>query len=224
MNKLVLSNTMQDTLLDLLEGKKTENLSIFVPPSVHKDLSFAYKEGEFAHYLALQATMADFGIDDARELATKAYISSHGTRYVIAYINAITLEAQNALLKVLEEPPSDTEIILLASSKDIFIRTIRSRLIVQSQLAITHLAPLPLDIDGLSLGMALSYLNSLRYVGKEDLKEIVQALLLAIARSSIALDEEELGRFDFALKAASSYENAKYLLAPLLLMIVEKRR
>lgn len=46
---------------------------------------------------------------------------------VIDTNDAITIESQNALLKILEEPPNHTVIILIASKQELFLPTILSR-------------------------------------------------------------------------------------------------
>jgi DNA polymerase III subunit delta' len=51
-------------------------------------------------------------------------------------------EAANALLKLLEEPPADTTIVLTAADPDVLLPTIRSRLLA------LRLRPLPLDDVG----------------------------------------------------------------------------
>lgn len=47
---------------------------------------------------------------------------------LIEHAGALTTEAQNAFLKLLEEPPADTVLILTASSPRVLLPTIRSRL------------------------------------------------------------------------------------------------
>lgn len=71
-----------------------------------------------------------FGIDDARGLT--AMSSSRGwesgRRFVI-FAESMTEEAQNALLKLFEEPPTDTVFYLVIPSPSILLPTLRSRLI-----------------------------------------------------------------------------------------------
>lgn len=56
-----------------------------------------------------------FGIDDARELVRKAYNRPVEAieQVLVVRTNFVTLEAQNALLKVLEEPPQSTRFIFV---------------------------------------------------------------------------------------------------------------
>lgn len=71
-----------------------------------------------------------FSVDDARRLINTASVSSiAGHKVIIASMTRIFHEAQNALLKILEEPPADTTIILCVPSEGVFIPTLRSRLL-----------------------------------------------------------------------------------------------
>jgi hypothetical protein len=74
-------------------------------------------------------TYAHFGIDEARELTARATSKSFSgsRRAFIAAIGAITNEAQNALLKTLEEPPSDAYFFLVVASPETLLPTLRSR-------------------------------------------------------------------------------------------------
>ena len=69
-----------------------------------------------------------FGIDEARELKQwqqGAAIDAH--RFYIIEASTITLPAQNALLRVLEEPTSNTTVILIVESSGILLDTVLSR-------------------------------------------------------------------------------------------------
>jgi hypothetical protein len=70
-----------------------------------------------------------FGIDEARELSARAYgkSMSGSQRIFIAVFSVITNEAQNALLKTLEEPPSNAMFFLVTPSPATLLPTLRSR-------------------------------------------------------------------------------------------------
>ncbi len=70
-----------------------------------------------------------FGVDDSRMLKQKvnARAFGGGRKFFIITIGATTTEAQNALLKVLEEPAGQAHIFLIARSEKIFLPTIVSR-------------------------------------------------------------------------------------------------
>ena len=69
-----------------------------------------------------------FGIDEARQLSERAAMRSLGGRrvFVIA-VDGITSEAQNALLKTLEEPRDDALFVFIHPAPETLIATVRSR-------------------------------------------------------------------------------------------------
>jgi len=83
-------------------------------------------------------------VDTVRELiSTVAYHAVHGGRrvYIIQDADLMTPQAQNALLKVIEEPPAGVVFLLLCKQKSQMLRTITSRTQV--------LKPAPLSKDTL---------------------------------------------------------------------------
>ncbi len=72
------------------------------------------------------------GVDIIREVRDMAYVMSNEARckvYILENACGMTMQAQNALLKILEEPPSDVIFILLCDSDCSLLETIRSRCI-----------------------------------------------------------------------------------------------
>ena len=73
-----------------------------------------------------------FTIDEARALKdwqSKRPAAGERKFFVLA-LNGATHEAQNSLLKVLEEPAAGTHFFLIAPTADIFLPTVRSRLFI----------------------------------------------------------------------------------------------
>ena len=70
-------------------------------------------------------------IDDARMIKeTQSTKPISGDRRIfIIELNAVTHEAQNALLKVFEEPAQGTHFFIISPSSDIFLPTLRSLLL-----------------------------------------------------------------------------------------------
>lgn len=71
-----------------------------------------------------------FSVDEARALISDISIRPYESErkiYIIPDAHLMRQEAQNALLKTLEEPPSYIVIILLTNSTDAMLETIRSR-------------------------------------------------------------------------------------------------
>lgn len=69
-----------------------------------------------------------FGIDEAREIRDKAVLSGIGSgRVFVIAANSMTSEAQNALLKTLEEPGAGAILCLVVPAPDTLLSTVRSR-------------------------------------------------------------------------------------------------
>ncbi len=73
----------------------------------------------------------DFKIEDAKEVIAEAYKSEENTKTLILGAKSFTIPAQNALLKILEEPPKNIVFVLLAPNKSTFLPTVRSRMSLQ---------------------------------------------------------------------------------------------
>ena len=70
-----------------------------------------------------------FSVEDARELAGIARLSSTtgGAQAIVVSATRLFHEAQNALLKLFEEPPPDTYLFLVVPSAGMLLPTMRSR-------------------------------------------------------------------------------------------------
>ena len=81
-------------------------------------------------YLKRDKDRATIGVEEVRNFRSDMFLSSTESSYKIYVIedaDKLTHNAQNALLTVLEEPPKNVIILLLASSLDNILTTIKSR-------------------------------------------------------------------------------------------------
>ncbi len=84
------------------------------------------KEGSPDFFLRVYA---HFGMDEAQELRARAGLRAVGTdgRVFLIVAPNLTIEAQNALLKTLEEPPGDAVFFFLVPAPEALLPTVRSR-------------------------------------------------------------------------------------------------
>lgn len=87
---------------------------------------------QYPYYLEIHPEKQAIGIDAIRNLQSFLNRKTTGSKEVrriilIGDAHTMTIEAQNALLKSLEEPPSDTIIILTCSNANLLKPTIASR-------------------------------------------------------------------------------------------------
>jgi DNA polymerase-3 subunit delta' len=85
------------------------------------------------YYALISSEKDSISIDAIRELQHFMQLKTIGTKplrrgIIIEHADTLTTEAQNAFLKLLEEPPADTVIVLTASNQLALLPTIRSRI------------------------------------------------------------------------------------------------
>jgi len=91
--------------------------------NIHPDILFAEKTDEDSV----------FKVEYVRQIRTDAYtVPNEAARkvYIVKDAEDMTPNAQNALLKVLEEPPEYVVFILLCGNAEAFLETVRSRCVV----------------------------------------------------------------------------------------------
>jgi len=78
-------------------------------------------------------TVDVLNIDKARELKEKAYtmpVNSGSKKIFLTFCESATIEAQNALLKILEEPPVSSVFIFCIKNLSVLLPTVRSRVAI----------------------------------------------------------------------------------------------
>lgn len=90
------------------------------------------REGIFPdmQIISKEAGRATIGVDEIKGMREDVFLSSTEAEYkfyIISEAELLTPQAQNALLKVFEEPPKNVHIILLATEADKILTTVKSR-------------------------------------------------------------------------------------------------
>lgn len=91
----------------------------------HPDLTTLLPEGK----------SKTIGVEQVRFIKSAAYISPHESQRRVFFIpeaQKLRIEAQNALLKIIEEPPESAYFIFTAPSRSNLLETVRSRLTILS--------------------------------------------------------------------------------------------
>lgn len=113
------------------EEKRTEKArSICQNAGIHTLDTTIYSLEKSSDSTAAAQSSISIGVSEIKILKQKLYLKPlRGTTKALVIQNAelLTIPAQNALLKVLEEPPNNTYIILLTERKEALLRTILSR-------------------------------------------------------------------------------------------------
>jgi len=130
------------------------------------------------------------GIEDIRNFQKKLFLTpfKSKTKALILNIeNSLTDEAQNALLKALEEPPNNTVIILTIDSAEILLPTVISRCTVinlkqEKDKILSDQSGFILSIDGCKTGERLKLAQD-NGKTKEDAKKFLESLILTVRDS-----------------------------------------
>jgi DNA polymerase III delta prime subunit len=137
------------------------------------------REGVAAHGSAdvLTRVYTFFGVEEARELRERAMLAAHGAhRVFIIAAPSLTTEAQNALLKTLEEPAEGTLFFIIVPSPSALLPTLRSRV---QLLEIAHEPDAAIDV-GVFLGAGgearLKMLAPLLEKGEDDKRDMASIL------------------------------------------------
>jgi len=113
----------------ILSGSQQERLRI-AHKIIKKALAIAFPEAKGHPDLITLQPSNSLGISQIRALQQKLAFKPYSAAVKVALITQaekLTIPAQNALLKTLEEPPAKTLIILLAPKKEDLLPTIVSR-------------------------------------------------------------------------------------------------
>ncbi|MBR5139710.1 MAG: AAA family ATPase [Clostridia bacterium] len=128
--------------------------------------------------LKKDASKATIGVEELREFREDMFLSaveSEHKIYIIDQADKMTPNAQNALLKVLEEPPPAVIILLLCEEADKILTTIKSR----AQLAV---------MQRFGADEIVSYLLSKGEIGNADKDKVKENLSFADGRIGKAIE------------------------------------
>lgn len=105
------------------------------------------KEKVYCHPDFFRYQSDKFGIDDSHNLKKQAFLTSKcsGPKIFFLSVGSFTPDAQNALLKLLEEPPADTYFFISAFSPDSLSLILRSRLAVLFERTSANLGKAKMD-------------------------------------------------------------------------------
>lgn len=168
---------------------------------------------------------SEIHIKHIHDIIAEAHIATDSLKTLIIAAHSFRTEAQNALLKTLEEPPENVKFILISRNKTALIPTIRSRCLLTDKRVRESITPFTLTLSTLSLESIYTYITTLAK-DNEDSKihgrQLVSSILHSVAKEGIKLGEMELAMFDSALEQLENYRPKHIVCLNLLLMIYYK--
>ena len=164
----------------------------------------------------------EFQIEQANKTLKEAYIASNETKYLFLCGTTFRVEAQNALLKILEEPPKNIVFILLVSSKNSLLPTIYSRLPYKNLKKVVEKDDIELNIKKLDLKDIYTFIKNNQKITKDEAINIVETILIKANKENVKLNQKELDIFFKSIKLLELNSKPTTVLTYLLLSILEK--
>ena len=165
---------------------------------------------EYVDIINYKPSKASFGVDDVREIideVNKKPFEGDKKVIIIHQGNKLTIQAQNALLKTIEEPPTEVYIIILCESLELILDTIKSRCEIYKLTPLTkdelykYIAIKGYDYSEEEKSSAIAFSEGIpgridRYFSDTELQELrdkIVDLLLQLTNNEIEaiLEEEE---------------------------------
>lgn len=181
-------------------------------------------ESELSPFRCVKFVEDSFKIEHAKLVTNEAYISESQTKYIIISAIEFTDVAQNALLKLLEEPPKNIEFIILSPTKSNLLPTVRSRLpILKSKKNNQHIE-LNLNLARLDYKEVFTFLKENTRVKKQDAKALVEAIFYrATVVDMLVLSSSQLDNFKRAYRLIELNARAQSVFAMLLMSFAQER-
>ena len=143
----------------------------------------------------------DFLIDDAKAVIAEAYISESSLKYIVLAAKQFNVYSQNALLKLLEEPPTNIALVIIVPGKSVLLPTVRSRLPILNELASESVSGADLKLGSLDLGTLYNYVTSLGRMDRHESKALLERLFYqATIVEQLPLTQTQLDAFDRAFR------------------------
>ncbi len=142
--------------------------------SVKKELEASKAKLELFEFdrLLIGEDGGSFGV---RQILNKAYIAEEELKTIAIFAKFYGVQAQNALLKTLEEPPRNVEFVLVASNKNLLLPTIRSRMMMRQSFVKKEEKELGLDLQRLDLQSVFGFISKLEKQKNGEKKEAQEA-------------------------------------------------
>ena len=165
----------------------------------------------------------DFLLEDAKSVVKEAYIAENEQKIIILGAKTYNIYAQNSLLKILEEPPKNIVFILVCETKNVFLPTIRSRLLLKELDFDEERVEIELNLADLTLKNIYDFVQKNSRIKKNELKILMQTIITeAIMRYKISFKTKELEHFERLLQLSDLNSRPTNILISLLLIIRQK--
>lgn len=210
-------------MIDLKRVESIDNSSVIIGDI---NLTIAYLSSKISkHNIRLFGNDNGlFNIELARKAIAESLISSYDNKYIILYGKQFRIEALNALLKSLEEPPRNIVFIIITNNKANIIPTVISRL---------HIFSFKEDIKPKKILDKLDYRNITekdgirlilkhRRISRDELKDMIMDIIkLDGINNHKSFNTKELERLTNYIKLLNVNSIANNILTGLVMLLVK---
>ena len=165
----------------------------------------------------------EFQIAQANLAIKEAYIATSEVKYIFLCGANFRVEAQNSLLKILEEPPLNIVFIILTNTKNTLLPTIYSRLPYKNLKNLQIKSESILDIKKLDLKDIYNFLKDNQKISKDEAKIVLEEILIKVKNEKIELKEKELEVFSKSIKLLDLNSKPINVLTLLFLTLLDKK-
>ncbi len=166
----------------------------------------------------------DFLIEDAKAVIAEAYIAEDRNKYLILGAKSFNPISQNALLKLLEEPPNNIVFIIIAPTKSALLATVRSRLQVKTSKKKSEAIILDISLKNLELETLFNFIKEHERLARHEAKNLVESLYYrAVFVDKLILSTKECEVFERAFKLIELNSKVSTVLLNLLTIFLKKR-
>jgi DNA polymerase-3 subunit delta' len=187
--------------------------------------SFSVLQKELAGHRVVGFIKDDFLVEDAKAAIAEAYISEEKTKYIVLGAKTFNIYSQNALLKVLEEPPRNIAFVIIAPSKSVLLPTVRSRLPIRKTHTEHTFTAVDIRLGALDLGTLFDFVKQNERAAKHDAKALIEGLFHQASRvEKLILTPAQLEAFDKAYRLVERNARVQNVLLMLLMHFLPERR
>ena len=166
-----------------------------------------------------------FSVEDAKIAIEKAYMASEEITVIVLGAKIFSPIVQNKLLKVIEEPPKNTEFILVTYSKSTILDTIKSRLPIVIRLNDKVEDDLGLNLKQLSLSTVYEFIQTHKRTNTKEMSIIIERIAKESMNSlAFDLDEKTLSLFSNCTMALDMGSPPQFVLNALLLKLLARKK
>lgn len=228
-SQAIITSRFRNTIESLVALRSDERIVVISTPQLLEEDTGLTEYFPFCKGDTCRITITEkknFSIDDAKLAIEKAYMSSEVETIIILAAKEFSIDVQNKLLKVIEEPPPGVSFILMVSSKAALLPTVRSRLPVAVLREKQESEAFELDMAHLDLVSVYDFVQKhKRLIDKTAAKSLVERISTeAIKSQRFDLDEKTLQLFYNAFKALDVGSPPQFVFTTLLLKLLARRK